>query len=770
MTDQNNEADLESRIDATLAQIFPGVELKHQRRFTVRVGHNVLEKSTRDYVTGRADVLVERDGKPLAVLELKRAGLPLTADDEDQGWSYAALVMAPLVVISNGADTRILRTHDRVTLSESSLNASELAQRLQFAASSAEASVTNAIERLLGTDLGLPATQAINNFELNDLSGNWIGRRPFVEDFLVPRTATDEVRSILQADKYRAVLVSGAPLCGKSSVLRELVTTKSTTEGIPVYIEGSACTEGLFRRLSNVLSAEFGWAATPDQTRAWLRQIASDPKRPLMLCIDAPSTSEILRTEIDEILSGAIGKVRLVLGVDEAELDEWRISANRRYETRLGRNSKVVTVGPYSDDEFGAARARLVELGGHLVHGSSFSPELRVPWVLRAAVAPKMEAAKSERFAVLPPTLGPETICIAEQRFEHLGDLRDALESVARAYLDFIVSSKSEDLALASIYDFFVQRDWLRDHVDRDDINALIRAGILQSRSTPATGTLYYVRLPPLFAAAIVERLYASVEKKLSGKKDFQVTARWLVARCSRMPFGDAIGAAVVHRLMVRAPNAAAVPLLNALLKMEPTIQALTPGVKLLTKMPSLGTIELEMDEDNNLLVRKRNDRSRDLKIKLDDQEMPTMADQSAWLILSQIPPFNIFGDFKRQSQYVKAAAAVLMEVGKCPAILHRPRDQLDEYHTLQVGTVQVPCPGMGMVEPVTWAITETLLSTAFRDERDAWVRVAAESGSVPLLARATQALQHLMHIEGHAEWAETVLNDYCQSNWKSTD
>lgn len=766
MTDQNNEADLESRIDATLAQIFPGVDLKHQRYFKVQVGHTVLKTSSRDYVNGRADVLVERDGKTLAVLELKRAGLPLTNDDETQGWSYAALAGAPLVVISNGSDTRILRTHDRAPLSDSSLNATELTKQLHFAASTAEASVNSAIERLLGTDLGVPATQAINDFELSDLSGGWTERTPFVEDFLVPRTVTADIRSILRESDSGAVVLSGAPLCGKSSVLRELVTTTPTTEAIPLYIDGHNCSEGVFRRLSNILSAEFGWPTTPDQARAWLRKVASDPARPVVLCIDAPGNSQNLRAEIDEILTGAVGHVRLVLALDEAELDDWLMTTRRRDESRLGRNSLVVTVGHYSDREFEAASSRLVELGGRFVHGSSFSPELRAPWVLRAAVAPQMEEPEPERIAVLPPTLGWDTLRIAEQRFERLGDLQDALESVARVYLEFIVASKSDDLDLASIYDFVVDYQFLRQRVDKDEINALVQAGILQVRRNPATAKLYQVQVPPLFAAAIAERLRASVEKMLA-QKEPQAVARWLVTRCSRMPFGDVVGAAVVHRLVTCGLGTAALPLINALLDMKPTVQELVPGEKLLGKIPGFGIIEFELAEDGNLLVRPRKNRSREFKIALDSQDIPTLTDNDAWLILSQTRFFNVVGS-AGISHSVDADASVLLKVGTCPALLRRPREQAEEFHYLNIGTSELPCPGMGMVEPVTWAIAELLSSNAFRDGRDAWVKQAAGAGSVPLLARVTQALQHLRRIEGHVEWADTMLKDHCQPNWKS--
>jgi hypothetical protein len=62
---------------------------------------------------GRTDILAYAHGRPLAVFELKRAGLPLTSDDEAQGLSYAKVLTPPiqLVVVTNGNETRMLAAY-----------------------------------------------------------------------------------------------------------------------------------------------------------------------------------------------------------------------------------------------------------------------------------------------------------------------------------------------------------------------------------------------------------------------------------------------------------------------------------------------------------------------------------------------------------------------------------------------------------------------------------------------------------------------------------
>jgi len=767
MADPNTEADLEARISATLAQVFPGVQLKHQRRFKVRLGHTEFETPGKSYVDGRADILVTRDDVPLAVVELKREGLALTKDDEAQGWSYAALAKAPLVVLSNGANTRILLTHDQSTLPETSLGAAELAQRLAAAASLAKASVNGAIERLLGTDLGLPATRAINSFELKELSGGWTDAEPFVSNFLVPRTATEAVRSMLRAQRPRAIVVSGAPLCGKSSLLRELVTTLPAIEGAVLYLDGSACSEGLFRRLANVLSAQFGWPATPDQARHWLQQVAREAGHPLVLCIDAPDAGQILRSEIDEILSGTLGNVRVVLGVDEAEFDAWRLKPNRREPTRLGRHSEVVTVGHYNDSEFAAASSRLAELGGGLVDGSSYAPELREPWVLRAAVAPRMEDSSPERIVVLPPTLGLETLDIAEDRFAQLGELRDALARVARVFVELVDSKQRVELVMASLFDFCIEREWLRKRVWPEELFALVKAGLLHPTTDAIAGPLYYVRVPALFTTLVAERMHALVAKRLAHGKDVHEAAQWLVSRCSRMPFGDLVGAAVVRRFAMNIRELAGLQLLNALMKMPPVTKSLGTGSKWVAVLPDVGVLEFELDADNNLVVQPRDGRLPSFKTPVEDDEMMTIANHDAWLILSQTRLFNLAFRLKGQSDDINVAAWLLMEVGTCPVVLRRLRKQLDGYHVHQIGQVEMPCGEMGIVEPVTWAIAELLSSESFKGERDAWVQEAIEADNLPLLGRVTQALRHLLNVQGLGEWASEMLRVYCDPKWE---
>jgi type I site-specific restriction endonuclease len=114
LTKDTTEAELEAKVRAAVCKALPWVPesaLTHQVRFSFAIGRAKIDVDGSTTTEERTDILVQLHGKPLAVFELKRPGLELTADDEAQGLSYAKVMDPPypLVIITNGDDTRIRR-------------------------------------------------------------------------------------------------------------------------------------------------------------------------------------------------------------------------------------------------------------------------------------------------------------------------------------------------------------------------------------------------------------------------------------------------------------------------------------------------------------------------------------------------------------------------------------------------------------------------------------------------------------------------------------
>ena len=156
------EAELESRLVAALSTAFPNIpreQLVEQRRFTVRLGHEIHEfdSAAQWEKSGRADVILFHDGRPLAVVELKREDLALTHADYEQAQSYANQLTPrpPLVVVTNGRDTRIYDANTGQLWSGEQDAANAVARLLANAAKLAAADMRWATEALMGRETGV---------------------------------------------------------------------------------------------------------------------------------------------------------------------------------------------------------------------------------------------------------------------------------------------------------------------------------------------------------------------------------------------------------------------------------------------------------------------------------------------------------------------------------------------------------------------------------------------------------------------------------------
>jgi hypothetical protein len=756
------EAQLEARINATLTRVFAGVtELRHQLRFKLRVGRSVLNTGVADYVEGRADIMVYQGDIALAVLELKREGLTLTKDDEEQGRSYALLAQAPLLVITNGVDTKIFQTHDMALLAGTTIDATEIARRFEAAAISAQAGTSSAISKLLGTDLASPAVAALTAIEIEELTGDWAAGERFVRDFLVPRRVTREVKAALRDGQHKVVLVSGPPLSGKSSVLREVALNSANDPWDVLYIEGSSCSEGLFRRLANALAVQFAWPASTDESRVWLRQLASRSKRILVLCLDAvPLASSRLLSEIDELLTSSFGdQLRIVIAVDENDVDQLVLKPNGRERTRIGRRSTSVKVGNYDDEEFKAARTKLGALGGGLVHGAQYASELRAPWVLRAAASTRMKGVPAGETVVLPPLLGPEMFAVAEDRFANLGQLKDDFRRLASAYLDDLNTKRHHGDVLASMYLFSIRQEVVREHLERDAIRELLQSGLLRRDKAYSGDVVYVVRVPELFGQELASRLSTLLLKRVRRSADD--AAKWLISNCSKLPLGDAIGAHAISTALIGMGGSLYIDLVNGLLKHPPRRERLAPGSRVVTLLPSVGLVDVELGNDGTMTIRQPSTGAQPLKFEIGENEILTaVSSMDGWLILSQMREFRLaFVD--ENEELLNFAVPLLLELGTCSEILRRSGKNLEEFHSHSIDGGEISCFKNGIAEPVTWAISELLVHEIPGVNRQAWVQQAAGSGSAPLVNRLGQALTHISKLQHMSEWAQDMLETY---------
>ena len=330
LTTSPTEADLEARIDAAVRAAFswlPPDSLRHQTKFAFQFGRAVVEidGAAVSQAQARADVLVLYKETPLAVLELKRPGLPLTEDDEAQGLSYARMLhpRPPLVVVTNGVETRILATHTGALWKTETPSEAELAKVIAAAGQIAATDLKRAVEVLLGprSSVWMAAMRAATDAVLSDLAGGWSeAGLPFIDGFLIPRNATQQTLAELRRGR-RMIIVEGAPLVGKSNILRELAgSTKESDDIAVLFVEADGGGgSGLLQITADLLSDALGWQVTAEDTRTWLRRLSRQSGPALVLAIDGISaTRNEVRRDLEELTSDSFGpNLRIVIAADD---------------------------------------------------------------------------------------------------------------------------------------------------------------------------------------------------------------------------------------------------------------------------------------------------------------------------------------------------------------------------------------------------------------------------------------------------------------------
>jgi type I site-specific restriction endonuclease len=104
----DSEEDLRAMVVAYCSELgFDADEISCEDYFSIHLGHHsVTIKKT---LGARSDILISRNGKPLAIIEIKIPTHDLTDEDAQQAISYARLLatIAPFAIVTNGKDTRV---------------------------------------------------------------------------------------------------------------------------------------------------------------------------------------------------------------------------------------------------------------------------------------------------------------------------------------------------------------------------------------------------------------------------------------------------------------------------------------------------------------------------------------------------------------------------------------------------------------------------------------------------------------------------------------
>lgn len=766
-TTTETEADLEARVRAAIKMAFPWLPdgaIKHQIKFSFKFGRQtLLVENGKSRADARLDILLEKDGKPLAVMELKRPRIKLTADDGAQGLSYARLVQppAPIVVVTNGTDVRILETSTGNPWKPATATEDAFKDLITQASRVAGVDIRHAIDTLMGTapNVWMQAVRLVSTETIEELTASWDEPAlPFAADFLTPRAATHQLwRNLVAGEKL--LVLQGPPLAGKSNVLRELCARTEQSDTLATLYVEAGVGGGVLQTLADSISRSLSWPVSPQEARDWLIRISNHDGVQLVLAFDGLRAADAASVrEIEDLSSNAFGSsLAVVVAMDDGVAQSVLKTPNQLSLSPLGRRSKVVSVGHLRDGEFKLARALLGQRRLYLMNGADMAPEYREPWVLRAISASGHAALKGKpetQALSLPSLLGPRLLTLVRERFAHDHELRRRFRGLARSMIaDAQDTTRPPEIVLQQLEMGLIRRSAVKGELEPDDLQWLIGHGFVRPGMHDIAGATVLVRLPELLASEMAHALADEVVKR--SKEDLHETAAWIAGAASNLPLGEVVAAQAIVDASKR-PNGLPVGLINTLVKMPPEREVLDAGGHYAMVLPDGAMVDIEFQSDGKGVVIIDGEQH---EIDLGDEEQVTYKNIHPWLILSHVAstPFEVVGEHGA----TREDPNLLLQIGTCPVPLrgNRGPQSLRMLPTLDMpdGTSIVHSDA-GVIEPVTLGILDYLSAT--EDQADSWVATAASSGSVALLSRVHVALWVLASFETHArsEWAKAQL------------
>jgi hypothetical protein len=785
------EADLEARIRSVLARVFPTLpdeSLEHQTQFSFNVGSKeiIVDGELVSRVDARSDILIRHNGVPLAVLELKRTGRKLSDADDRQGLSYASMLTPrpPLVIVTNGEDVRVLQSHSGELWEPAEKSETAVQELFENASRVAAYDTRRALDILLGAESGVwaPAIRATTDTALQELYGEWEDQlSPFVSEFLIPRTATGHVLELLRKGK-RLVLLEGAPLMGKSNVLRDLAARTQNGDAFALlYLEAdTGADSGIFYSLAGHLRTHLDWPMTPREVRTWLVTLShrtGGGKGPtLILAIDGMNPDQDkVRRDIEDLSTSAFGPgVGVVVAVDDSVAEI--LASGKRAPTKIGRRAKRVAIKELDDAEFNAALVLLARLRLGVMHGGRWSAELRVPWILRAIVAPMVEEAQQEDESLklmIPPLVGIEIVDLARHRFGGHQRLRAHMRDVGRAVLDESEDpARSVSMRLLSALVFVVSRGALRRNLSDRIIEELVVGGSLRLVFPQGEDSepFYVVKLPELLAATLARLVEEGFVSRVA--EDPCGAADWLVERATSFPLGEVIAA----RALVDFALKSGVPeeVVLRLSEHVPTTEPLKVGARYALPDTRGRVHEMHVDADGALVDSATGGRRVRISREVQEENHSLVhGNLHGWLILSHLagvpmvgwgsdePPSGGQDTPDERTRIDPALLALLLDnpFPLRPVVPDHEQRGIRQHHLPD--NVTVICHLEGIVEPVTLSVFRFLGASGAA--ATSWIEQTIAAGSIPTAMRLDIALRNLaQHADAQrSSWAKDMLRDH---------
>lgn len=394
-----NEAELQYQFAEQLRLLLPllPVSFRLERHLQLRLGHKDIRinglSDDRKSVSGRYDLLVCVDEKPVVMAEFKKPGTALTPENFKQAFSYARLhdPFTPLTFVSNGTESRLFYTSSGDDVDPDDQQAGALVDLLAKASTLASTSAAHAIDVLLGSSTAVwkALCQNLSEQHLALLSapiGDFL--YPLVPGYSIPREACLKLQHY-HREGAEFLLLHGPPLAGVTNTLAQLARAGSDA---PMLYVDTHRWPNVLQFLANTLSQELAIEVSQDKLRGWLN--ARQGLAGLTLILDG-----LPAEGFEELVDFARRKLlRLVVGMPTACYQRDQTRSGRLQAGLLSEANEVVTLTPFTDWELRAAEQVLIKtFNFSFLAGFIHTHELRWPRALRVVVATVDQEMKPTR-------------------------------------------------------------------------------------------------------------------------------------------------------------------------------------------------------------------------------------------------------------------------------------------------------------------------------------------------------------------------------------
>ena len=730
-----NEATLEQRIVLEIGKCFPFLKKEDiilQKSFSIKLGHKKY------VIKGRADVMVQHDGKPLAIFELKAPEIKLTTDDYEQCVSYARLTepITPLSIISNGKETVVLNTYKRERIDDDYTNEEVFNRLIKNMGSVAESQLDSAINTLLGNskEVWNKTIQEINDSGFSIITSKTLDlESPICEEFQIERESANELLKQIYLDSL--LIFTGEPSSGKTNVTYQLCQLARKKDGcIPIYVNLEE-PKSIFQYLANKFSGVLYTPISKDNFRYWLINcLCKNPENRVVFILDNISSSvETDWEEIYELIDINKNIFSILLVMNEQIYDDVKKIKGKNRLNSIGK-AKHYTLSFLSDEEFYRARQMLYDdYKVCISHGGEYNPEYRKPDVL------KMQAVYAKDMYLDDSVI----ICISgilnsDILLSVWANIDDNIRMGYRKLAKFIIAQGDKDKSIEK--NFWAYNSGILFHDSSDlkdkDIQVLLEKGYIKRKYLNNGENFIY---PALLNVMPVAAAYEIMDIVLEQSDDGELYDS-LIRYSQLFPYPD-LTATLVILFMSKKDVFFISHIITRLYYDEPTIDYSAP------KRIMIKTEKGILNVDYSKLP----------YIENEEDEGVLLGNTLPWLILSNllaIPFATEDGDLSLWIEMMKKVGSfenVLLRVANISF------DKITGFHVHSFpNKIEVICGKMGIIEPITYAIQMGFLKVP--ECMMEIVKWAVGKGNIPLMTRLSISL-NVSYMEDDKEYMNEARN-----------